>query len=528
MSLELLSPEAFDARARQYLKAHISRRQALLLGAGAAIGGLAAMSLPTYAQSNGGTLRIGRGEEPDTLDPHKTALVVSALTMRSIFDSLVHYDFEGNVVPGLAERWEISNGNKTITFFLRQGVKFHDGTPADAHAMAYSIDRILDPATASTSTSFLGPIDHAEVVDDHTINLVFKEPYVAVWLGLTLPYTAPVSRKAVEELGDDFGRNPVGTGPFRFASWSTDRGIRLERNEDYAVGPLALPEAVEFVHYPEDATRMAALETGEINIMQTVPLDAVRRIRDTPGLVLIERPAAANRAVAFNVSREPIDNLELRQAIAHAIDPQQIVAFAMDGNAVPATEVLGSSVPLYNPELAALALPYDPQKSKDILAKIGMSSGLTLDLLCNDTPPIRRSAEVVQKQLADVGITLNVRSVPSAEARSLAKKAEHHLSIETYGYTDADIVYLVFHPNGALYRTFQKNAELDALIEKQRVTFDQVERQSILDQIQTIVLENVYWRPIFEPINFTVTTDQVQGARLTIDGDIVPATISLT
>lgn len=527
MSLESLSPEEFDGLARQHLKTQLNRRQALMLGAGTALGALAMSSLPAFAQSRGGTLRIGRGEEPDTLDPHKTALVVSALTMRSIFDSLVRYDFDGNVVPGLAERWEISNGNKTITFFLKPDVKFHDGTPADAHAMAYSIERILDPATASTSTSFLGPIDHAEVVDDLTIALVFKEPYVAVWLGLTLPYTAPVSRKAVEELGADFGRKPVGTGPFRFGSWSTDRGIRLERNEDYKVGPLALADAVEFVHYPEDATRMAALETGEINIMQTVPLDAIRRLRDTPGLVMIERPAAANRAVAFNVSRAPIDNLELRRAIAHAIDPEQIVAFAMDGNAVVATEVLGSSVPLYNKDIAALATPYDPEKAKAILAEIGMASGLTLDLLCNDTPPIRRSAEIVQKQLKDVGITLNVRSVPSAEARSLAKKAEHHLSIETYGYTDADIVYLVFHPKGALYRTFQQNPELDALIEKQRVTFDAAERQVLLDQIQTIVLENVYWRPIFEPINFTVTTDKVQGAQLTIDGDIVPATISV-
>jgi peptide/nickel transport system substrate-binding protein len=293
MQLSDLSPAEFDKLTQDHLRQQMISRRGVLLG-GAAASAAAMLGTPAFAQAKkGGTFRVGRSEEPDTLDPHKTTLSISSMTMQSIYEPLARRDVNGNVVPALAERWEFSNGNKTVTFFLKPGGTFHDGTPVDAEAVAWTVARHTSPATASPSAFFLGPIERAEVVNPTTVAYHYKEPFVAIWVGLTLGYCAPISKKAVETLGDRFGRQPVGAGPFRFVSWSPDRGIRLERYKDYKYGPTPNIDAVEFLHYPEDATRLAALETGEINAIysgQSVPLDAIRRVRGRDNVVLIQRP----------------------------------------------------------------------------------------------------------------------------------------------------------------------------------------------------------------------------------------------
>ena len=273
----------------------------------------------------------------------------------------------------------------------------------------------MSPATASPSAFFLGPIERTEVINPTTVAYHYKEPFVPIWVGLTLGYTAPLSRKAVEALGDRFGRQPIGAGPFRFVSWSPDRGIRFERYKDYKVGPMPNIDAVEFLHYPEDATRLAALETGEINAIysgQSVPLDAVRRLKGRDDITLIQRPAQMMRALAFNQKLAPTNNPDVRKALCHAVDPQRVVAFALDNNAKAATAPLPSTIKGFSEKAASKGYPFAPDKARAMLAAAGHGNGLQLKMIVNDTPPIRRTAEIIQAQLRDVGVTVTVESMP--------------------------------------------------------------------------------------------------------------------
>jgi peptide/nickel transport system substrate-binding protein len=163
-----------------------------------------------------------------------------------------------------------------------------------------------------------------------------------------------------------------------------------------------------------------------------------------------------------------------------------------------------------------------------MLAAAGVGSGLTLKMIVNDTPPIRRTAEIIQAQLKDVGVTVTVESMPIGQWSVISKKGEHHLAISTYSYPDADIVFPVFHSTGALNRTFQDSKELDTLIEQQRVAFDEGERQRILDRIQETIIADAYWKPLFEPLNFALVDKSVQGAAMNTEGDIMSPTISLS
>lgn len=524
MSLKNLSPKEFDALARDYLRQATLSRRSFLAGA-AAFAAATTIGLPgdALAQQTGGTLRVGRSEEPDTLDPHKTTLSVSSTTMDLIYEPLARMSLQGEVVPGLAESWEFSNDNKTLTFKLKPGITFHDGTPCDAEAVAWTVARHLAPEAASPSAFFLGPLERAEAVDPLTVAYHFKEPFVPVWVGLTLGYSAPVSRKAVEASGDQYGRNPVGAGPFRFVSWSTDRGMRLERYNDYKATTPARIDAVEFFHYPEDSTRLAAFETGEINAIyggSSVPLDSVRRLRGNPDAVLLERPAQMMRALVFNQKHAPFDNPKVRQAFAHAIDQKRLIAFALDGLAVPATSPVASAIPGYSAKTTELSYGYDPEKAKALLAEAGVGSGLKATLVANDTPVIRRTAEVVQAQLREIGVEIAIETLPIAQWAALTAKGGQDMVISTYSYTDADILYPVLHTKGALNRAFHENPELDGMIAEQRVTSDPAARQALLDKIQAKVVTEAYWKPLFEPLNFAVVSKDVVDGQINAGGEL--------
>ena len=393
MSLEDLSPRRFMALTEAYARRHTLSRRATLAGLAAAA--VAPRMALAQTPKRGGTLRVGRVEEPDTLDPHKTSLSVANATMSMIYEPLARRDADGKVAPGVAEAWEFRDNNRTVVFHLRKGVTFHDGSPCDAAACAFTVNRMLDKATASPTVFLLGPIDGVEVIDPLTVAYKFKQPFVPMWVGLTLAYCGILPPDAVQKLGTGFGRSPVGAGPFRFVSWSPDGGIRFARNDAYTCGPVAWLDGVQLTQYPEDATRVAALQSGEINAMftgQSVPLDRVRSLRGDSDVRLEQRVSQSTRALCFNQSLKPMDDLRVRQAICHGVDAARVVALALDGNASVAYGGLASAIPGYDKHVEDLAYRYDPAKAKELLAAAGINAGTELKLICNNSPsnsPVR-------------------------------------------------------------------------------------------------------------------------------------------
>ncbi|WP_158970314.1 ABC transporter substrate-binding protein [Chachezhania sediminis] len=528
-----MSPQEFDAAARAYLKSFVQSRRGFLGGA-ASLGALALTGLPGIARAEGGSgvLRVGRADEPDSLDPQKTNLSISSATLAYIVEPMAKRDVDGNLGPGVAESWEFTNENKTLIFRLKPDMVFQDGTPLNAEAVAWSVRRHMDPATASPSKGMLGPLVDVEVLDDLTIAYNFENAFIPVFVGLSNPYTGPLSKAAVEKEGDAFGRAPVAAGPFKFESWSSDRGIRLARNELY--GPIDEPpliEAIEFIQYPEDTTRLAAFETGEINAMfnsGSVPVTAIGRLKDNPDAIVMERPSERCCTLMFNLNMAPLDDIRVRQAISHAIDTDVVVAFGIDGQAVPATSPVASAIPGYSPATKEMGYGYDPEKAKALLAEAGVELPLKLELLSKEEPITRRTCEVIQAQLAEVGVELSLGLTPVGDWIKRARAGEGDLNLMTYTFSDADIMFMCFHSTGSLNFVHQLPEGTDAKLELQRTLAVPAERQAVLDELQAMVIEDALWKPLYEPMSFGVVASDVHGAVMDARGAVRAEKITIS
>ena len=515
--------------ARQWTQ---SRRDFLKTGAAvfssalAGGAGLLTLAQPAFGATPGGHIRIARGQETDTLDPQKTTLLVAHEIMWQIYDSLIYLDEKGNVYPGAAVGWEFSDDNKTVAFKLRPGVNFHDGTPLNAEAVKWSFDRHMNPETASPTAWMYGPIDDVEVIDDMTVAYHYKEPFAPLWVGLSYSYCAPVSRAAVEKYGDLFGRNPVGTGPFKFESWQPDQGIKLIRNDQhdwatpwYNNDGKAYLESAEYIVIPEDATRIAALTTGEVDAIsgtESVPSDKIKRLSATPGLKVFSRPAVGVYELILNTKRPPLDDVRVRRAINHAIDKEKLVVLTLDGQGKPAHSPVASSYAQYDPRAEARDYQYDVDKAKALLKEAGVAEGLTLKYLNIDS--YTKQAEVIQQDLAAVGINIEISNYPVAEWFAIGGKGEYDLSFFYYTYSDPDLIYPFFITGGGLNWSFHSNQELDDLNNKQRIAFDPEERKQIIYRMQEIIHDEAYWVNLWEGTYLAVMNERVMGLELDVVG----------
>lgn len=523
---------SFEEQTYEYARrwARLTRRDVLktgaaLAGVGAAAG-IGLMPKPAHAAKYGGDLRIARGQESDTLDPQKTVLLASHEIMWQIYDPLIYLDEKGEVYPGAAIAWSFANDNKTVIFKLRPGVEFHDGSPFNAEAVAWSFNHHLDPETASPNTWMYGPIDGVEVIDDMTIAYNYKDLFVPLWVGLSYSYCAPISRAAVEKFGDQFGRNPVGTGPFKFDSWRPDQGIKLVRNEKhdwatpwYKNKGKAYLDSVEYVVIPEDATRLAALETGEVHVIsgtESLPSDKIKRLSNTPGLKTFSRPAVGVFEFMINTQHEPLGDVRVRRAIAHAIDKEKIITLALDGQGKAAYSAVATSYAQYNPKSPELDYAFDVDKAKALLAEAGHGDGLTLTYLNVDG--FTKQAEIIQQNLSAVGIEMKISNYPVAEWFPLAGKGDFDLTFCYYTYSDPDLIYPFFISGGGLNFSFHTNQELDDLNNIQRTSFDADKRKDALYRMQEIIIDQAYWVNLWEGNYLAVMKEEVMGLELDVVG----------
>lgn len=523
-----IAGKGFEQLTYEHVRRWAQSRRDFLRTAAVGLGGasIAAAGLPgAQAQEPGGFLRIARGQESDTLDPHKTSLLVAHEVAWQIYDSLIYLDETGEIYPGLALSWAFSNENKTVTFALRPDIKFHDGTPFNADAVKFTVERHLDPATASPTAWIYGPIDSVEVIDDLTVAYHYKEPFVALWVGLSYSYCAPISPAAVEAHGDQFGRNPVGTGPFKFVEWVPDQGITLARNEEHDWGtPMytntgkPLLDGAAYVVIPEDATRIAALSSGEIDVISgtdSVPVDKIRQLERMDGINVYTRPSVGLYYCYINTKIEPLNDVRVRKAMNFAFDKEKMIALVLDGHGQPAYSPVGSAFAHYNPEVEKIGYDYDLERAKVLMKEAGQEAGFSIDFLVIESPTNRRIAEVLQQDLAQINIQLNIQSYPVGELFALAPKGEAGLTFFYYTYSDPDLIYALLKTGEPMSWAFQENAELDSLLEQQRVTFDAEQRQAMLDRIQEIAVDDALWLYLYEGVYVAAMRDSVRG--LTLD-----------
>ncbi|MCC6791344.1 MAG: ABC transporter substrate-binding protein [Thermomicrobiales bacterium] len=479
-------------------------------------------------QDGGTTLRIARGQLTDTLDPQKTALLVSHEVTWQIYDSLIYLDEAGTVHPGLATDWTFSEDNLTVTYKLRPNVTFHDGTPFTAQIVQDTVKRHLDPATASPTGYMLGPLKETQVIDELTVAYVYTEPFVPMFVGLGYAYCAPICIPAAEAAGDGFGRAPVGTGPYKFVEWTADDTIVLEKNPAhdwsttfYKTQQAPQVDRFEFVVIPEDATRLSALIAGEVDIVagtDAVPTDKIKALSNEDGIVVVTRPAVGVYYAYLNMGVPPFDNLAVRQAINYAVDKDAIVQLVLDGNGAPATSLLASAFGDYNPDITQYA--YDPEKAKALLAEAGFADGFETTYLNIASPVYQRVAEVIQENLAAVGVTMNIESYPVAELITKGSEGTYGIQFFYYTYSDPDILYLCARTGQAFEWTRHNDTELDGWLDAQRVEFDKAARTALLHQSQAKINENAYTLLLWEGVYAAAMRDYVVGLDMDLVGFI--------
>jgi len=475
-----------------------------------------------------GTLRIARGQLTDSLDPQKTALLVAHEIMWQIYDSLIYLDEKGTVHPGLATEWSFSADNLTVTYTLRPDVKFHDGTPFDATIVKGTVERHLDKATASPTSYMLGPIAGVEVIDPMTVAYNYSEPFVPMFVGLGYSYCAPISIPAVEKFGDQFGRNPVGTGPYKFVEWSADDTIVLEANAEhgwattfYATQQPPAIGRVEFRVIPEDATRLAALESGEVDVVagtDAVPIDKIRTLSETPGVSVYTRDAVGVYYSYLNQTIKPMDDLRVRQAINHAVDKDKLIQLVLDGYGKPATSVLASAFGDYNPDV--VTYPYDPEKAAALMKEAGVESGFETTYLNISTPVYQRAAESIQEDLSKINIKLTIESYPVAEWVPKGQGNTYGIQFFYYTYSDPDVLFLVLGDGQAFSWSHQTDSELNEWLTAQRVEFDREKRKELLFKAQARMNEQALVLLLWEGVYAAAMRENVQNLAIDLVGFI--------
>ncbi|MCA1321406.1 glutathione ABC transporter substrate-binding protein [Bacillus tianshenii] len=447
------------------------------------------------AGKEGGELVFVISQDAPTLDPHGMNDTATTNATTQLFDRLTEYDADGSVVPALAESFEAVD-DTTWEFKLKEGVKFHDGTDFNADAVKMTIERIIDPEFASPRAVVLNMIKEVVVVDDYTVQFKTEKPFAPLPAHLAHNAGSIIAPSAIEEEnsgGKTVSENPVGTGPFKFVSWSTGSEMIFEKNADYWGEKKAAVDTLKFVVVPEQATRMAMLETGDAHVAQVGASD-VERAKGMADVTITSEKSTRMDYLGFNMQKAPYDNLKVRQAISMAINKSDVVDGILDGQGVAAVGPLAPTVVGNYQDLKPLE--YDVEAAKKLMAEAGFADGFETTLFVNEGNKERADiALLVQDQLADIGITVNIETIEWGAFLEKTAAGEHELFI--LGWTtvtaDADYgLYALFHSSafGAPgNRSFYKNERVDELLDLGRSETDQAKRDEAYKEISEILVE---------------------------------------
>lgn len=502
---------------------------------------------PTALPKGGDTLSFALSLDPETLDSAKTISETADWVISEfLLESLVYFDKDGTLKGQLAESWDVSSDNTQITFHLRHGVKFQDGTDFNADAVKFNFDRAMDPATASPTLAYIPTLKQVDVVDPYTVKLTFSKPDASFWVNMTsYPYFWMNSPTAVKAEGDQYGRHPVGTGPFMFESWIPGSQITLVRYPGYQQwrddainkGPAMANKIVLYV-IPEAGTVQAALQTGEI-LSSNLTADALPNFVSDPNFkITINKQAQSLQFLEFNNNKAPFDDVNFRKAISYAIDRHSIVVNSRGGYAFEMLGMLPPGLPTYNASIAeTYGLAYDPAKAKELLAQLGWVAGSDGVLVKDGQRAswtiksysgynyVIRSLEVIQQNLADVGIETKIELSDWSAFYPSLLDASLDMDMMRWSEYDAGSLMTALWRSPGYRGHMPVNAALDTLLDNMQITMDPVKRADISSQTQQMLLENMVVVPIQSNWVISVVRSNVQDYHLDFWGYPIMADI---
>ena len=494
------------------------------------------------AAGSGGVLTLGIPVEPETLDPGDAVYVQEQFILMNLFDSLLSISPDGELHPGLATAWEPNADYSEFTFTLRQDVTFHDGTPFNADAVKASFDHInSDAVLESGGKSLLTDHSYVEtvVVDEFTVTVKFGASYPLFLRDASRQWLSISSPAALEASGADYGRNPVGTGPFKFVQWDAQSQIVIERNPDYNWGPEfaahqgpALLDQVVFRILPEAATRLTAFETGEIQIAGEPPaLDAAALVdAGTASLQNFAQPGIP-AILMINSAKAPTDNVNVRKAMILAINQEELAQTAFQELGLPASNVVSPTTWAYD-EGAASLYSYNPEEAARLLEEAGWvdadgdgvreKDGETLTIDWPDNPAWSEAFnELIIGYLSEAGFDVQYRSMDDGAAYDELLAGNYTLVYMYWTRPDPSPLRYLFHSEnnngGGAWSNFT-NEDLDAALADADTNIDEAARKQDYVTAQNIIMENALAIPMFTVNTSYITAPSVQGFTFDLEG----------
>jgi peptide/nickel transport system substrate-binding protein len=476
---------------------------------------LSLTAVAAHAQTpvRGGTLRIGWISDSKTLDPHFSVQLGERYAIYMVFNTLVGLDKSFNVVPELARAWQIAPDGKRVTFQLQRGVKFHDGTDFNAEAVKWNVERILNPENKSPQRSQLEPaVAAVTVVDPHTVAFELKKPYAPLLAALAERPGFLVSPTAAKQAGVDFGRRPVGTGPFRFVEWVADSQLVLERFADYWDKGKPYVDKVVFRMVADPTVRLTMVRTGELDITTDVDAKDVPALQSDANLRVSEmKPAARWTALQWRVDKPPFNNKPLRQAFALGIDRNEIKDVLLRGFGEAARGPVVPGLWWFDPSFKGYG--YDPELAKKKLAEAGHPNGFRTKFVVENTPQWIRQAELLQAQLQKINVTLEFESVNPADAYVFIVQQKTNFT-HTRWAQRADphgLLSILFHSKGFQNSTGYSNPRVDELLDRAAAIYEPERRKGLYFEAERIITDDVPYVFLNYTAEFAVMSKKVQN-----------------
>ena len=471
-------------------------------------------------------LTIAIESNPTSLDPRFSMDVVSAKITGLVFNGLLRRDENMNLIPGLAEKWEVSDDTAYI-FHLKRGIRFHDGREMTSRDVRYTFESILDPANKSPKRGGYDMIKEIRTPDDHTVIFVLKKHFAPFLENMTLGI---VPEHSAREKGADFSGHPIGTGPFIFKEWRQDEGVTLASNKGYfEVSPRIAGIVYKII--PDETIRVLELKKGNVQLlMNPLTPDILPLFEKNLEFKVVKKIGTNYSYIGLNLKDQILKNIKVRQAIAHAIDRDSICKYILKGLAKKTEGILTQYNWAYEPDLKGY--DYNPELSKRLLDEAGyrvsQETGIRFRLTfkTSQNELRKRVAEVFQEQLRKVGIEMDIRAYEWGTFFSDIKSGNFQIfSLTWVGISDPDIFYYMFHssnlsPVGG-NRVNYENPKVDLLLEEGRLTMSPTRRKEIYSNVQKLISDDLPYINLWHSVNIALIRKNIEGFILYPDEDMV-------
>lgn len=462
-----------------------------------------------------GTLTVALSTFPNSLDVPQSAERNAHNASWQLYDSLVYADEDGNILPALAESWEISEDGTEYIFHLRQDVTFHNGEPFTAEAIVFSWERGKRPEMEWSEKWEMAA--SVEAIDDYTVKVTTDGPQPLLLRSMAT-FWAIVPPKYIEEVGEEgFVEHPIGTGPFMFEEWAKGDHLTYKANPNYWGEGAPRLETLIFRPIPESSTRVAAIQTGEVDIVGRLSAEEAQSLLGAPGVTVIRYPVARIYYVAFNNLTTgvglPTEDPQVRQAMNYAVNVQEIIDALFEGYAKTAVGYVASGELGYD---ATGAFSYDPEKAKQLLAEAGYPDGFAMDMACpaGAYTHFEEVCEAVVGYLGEVGIDVTLEIMESGHYWDLeAEKQLPPLFGDSWSDVSGEAYNRLVGALGGWDASYSawSDPEIDRLLDEIAVAVDTEKRADLYKELQMYMRENPPFIYLYEPMTFEAIRSKVQN-----------------